>query len=225
MLLFSYFKQYSSERQNIDKVDKIRLNILGLSASKIQSGSFALLMGEEHGNRRLPIIIGMFEAQAIAIEMERIVPHRPMTHDLFKPLAANFGFKIEEVYISDLREGVFYAKIICSNEEKRVEIDARPSDAIAIAIRFKVPIFTNEAVLQEGGITMNEYEEERTQESEKVEKVVKRSSSAAASANELSEIETEMLEKMLNEALAREEYEKAANIRDELKRRGRTLDG
>jgi bifunctional DNase/RNase len=200
-------------------VDKIKLDILGLSASKIQSGSFALLMGEEHGNRRLPIIIGMFEAQAIAIEMERIVPHRPMTHDLFKPLAAHFGFKIEEVYISDLKEGVFYAKIICSNEEKRVEIDARPSDAIAIAIRFKVPVFTNEAVLQEGGITMNEYEDEKTPEAPKA---VKKSSSSTT--NELSDIETEKLEKMLKEALSQEEYEKAARIRDELKRRGHILD-
>ena len=121
------------------------MEILGLSSSQSQTGSFALVLGEENGNRRLPIIIGMFEAQAIAIEIEKIVPNRPMTHDLFKSFAASYKYNIEEIIISDLKEGVFFAKIVCSNGKGTIEIDARPSDAIAIGIRFEAPIFTYES--------------------------------------------------------------------------------
>ena len=120
-------------------MDKIKLEILGLSPSQSQSGSFALVLGEEYGNRRLPIIIGMFEAQAIAIEIEKIVPNRPMTHDLFKQFAEKFKFTVREIMISDLREGIFFAKIVCSDGVRETIIDARPSDAIAIGIRFSVP--------------------------------------------------------------------------------------
>ena len=144
-------------------MDKIKLEIVGLSSSQAQSGSFALLLSEEAGTRRLPIIIGMFEAQAIAIEIERIVPHRPMTHDLFRSFADSFSYEIKEVLISDLREGVFYARIFCTDGTREVEIDARPSDAIAIALRFQAPIFTNETIMTEAGITMNEYEGEGTE--------------------------------------------------------------
>jgi len=120
---------------------RIKLEILGLSSSQSQSGSFALVLGESGGNRRLPIIIGMFEAQAIAIEIEKIVPNRPMTHDLFKSFAHNFNFDVKEIYISDLKEGVFFAKSYCQGDGGMIEVDSRPSDAIAIGLRFDVDIY------------------------------------------------------------------------------------
>ena len=136
--------------------DRIKLEILGLSSSQSQSGSFALVLGETGGNRRLPIIIGMFEAQAIAIEIEKITPNRPMTHDLFKSFAFNLGYDIQEIFISDLKEGVFFAKIICTSGGKTFEIDARPSDAIAIGLRFDVDIYTNETIMTEAGIVLTD---------------------------------------------------------------------
>lgn len=144
---------------------KIRLEILGLSSSQSQAGSFALVLGEANGNRRLPIIIGMFEAQAIAIEIEKIIPNRPMTHDLFKSFANKFHFTIEEIIISDLKEGVFFAKIICSDGLKQTEIDARPSDAIAIGLRFDCPIYTYENILAEAGIVLSDEPEEEAPKS------------------------------------------------------------
>ena len=139
---------------------KIKLEILGLSSSQSQSGSFALVLGETQGNRRLPIIIGMFEAQAIAIEIEKIIPNRPMTHDLFKSFGHSFNYTIKEIVISDLKEGVFFAKIICENDSKTVEIDARPSDAIAIGLRFNAPIYTYEKIMTDAGIILTEESEE-----------------------------------------------------------------
>ncbi|HPW63300.1 MAG TPA: bifunctional nuclease family protein, partial [Cyclobacteriaceae bacterium] len=139
---------------------KIKLEILGLSSSQSQTGSFALVLGETEGNRRLPIIIGMFEAQAIAIEIEKIIPNRPMTHDLFKSFSNSFHFHVEEIIISDLKEGVFFAKIVCTDGLKKTEIDARPSDAIAIGLRFDAPIFTYETILAEAGIVLTDQEEE-----------------------------------------------------------------
>jgi bifunctional DNase/RNase len=141
-------------------VNKIKLEILGLSSSQSQSGSFALVLGEKPGKRRLPIIIGMFEAQAIAIEIEKIIPNRPMTHDLFKSFAGSFNFTIREIIISDLKEGVFFAKIVCENEKTSLEIDSRPSDAIAIGLRFNAPIYTYEAILAEAGIELTDELEE-----------------------------------------------------------------
>lgn len=197
-------------------MDKIRLEILGLSSSQSQSGSFALVLGEANGNRRLPIIIGMFEAQAIAIEIERITPNRPMTHDLFKSFAHNFKFEVNEVLISDLKEGVFFAKLICGNTQQSVEIDSRPSDAIAIGIRFGVPIFTYEAVLSEAGIILTDEtnDEERGVLEEKEEK-----SSRGAGSEELKNFTTEKLQDLLKDALSREDYEQAAKIRDEMNKR------
>lgn len=195
--------------------DKIKLEILGLSSSQSQSGSFALVLGEVNGNRRLPIIIGIFEAQAIAIEIEKIIPNRPMTHDLFKSFAINFGYDIKEIMISDLKEGVFFAKIVCSIDDKILEIDARPSDAIAIGLRFDVEIFTNESILTEAGIVLTDEEEEisdvkqKTTRSEKPEPVSKR----------MEDLPYDQLKKMLDEALAKEDYERAAKIRDEINKR------
>jgi uncharacterized protein len=197
-------------------VDNIKLEILGLSSSQSQSGSFALILGEQHGNRRLPIIIGMFEAQAIAIEIEKIVPNRPMTHDLFKAFSASFDFHIDYILISDLKEGVFYAKIVCSNGIHTQEIDARPSDAIAIGLRFEADIYTTEAILSEAGIVLNDLpEEEKNPKSKTATKVPV----VTKTKDESKEISSEQLKKQLNEALAREDYEAAAKIRDELSKR------
>ncbi|MEQ9404924.1 MAG: bifunctional nuclease family protein [Cyclobacteriaceae bacterium] len=188
--------------------DKIKLEILGLSSSQSQSGSFALVLGEVGGNRRLPIIIGMFEAQAIAIEIEKIVPNRPMTHDLFKAFSHNFDIDVKEVYISNLKEGVFFAKIIAEHNGKTFEIDSRPSDAIAIGLRFSVDFYTNESILTEAGIVLtDEYEEEITHPVEHPEKV------------NIEDMPSQELEKLLNEALENEDYEKAARIRDMLNKR------
>jgi hypothetical protein len=198
-------------------VEKIRLEILGLSASHSQSGSFALVLGEELGDRRLPIIIGMFEAQAIAVEMEKITSNRPMTHDLFKSFAGQFDIEILEIIISHLREGVFYAQIICQFRDgsRRVELDARPSDAIAIGLRFGVPLYAYESVMKEAGVVLDEIapgEEKRGPGT-----VV--SAEAAAKPASLSEIGTEQLQEMMQQAIEQEDYERAAKIRDELGRR------
>jgi len=192
-------------------VDKVKLEILGLSSSQSQTGSFALVLGEENGNRRLPIIIGMFEAQAIAIELEKIVPNRPMTHDLFKAFAYFFNYVVEEIIISDLKEGVFFAKIICANDEKKIEIDARPSDAIAIGLRFGVPIFGTEDILSEAGIILNEGDEEEVE--------VRSQTQKKTWAEQLKDTNADQLRTMLDETLAQEDYEKVPFIRDELNRR------
>lgn len=193
-------------------MDKVNIEILGLSSSQSQtSGSFALVLGETAGERRLPIIIGMFEAQAIALEIERITPNRPMTHDLFKSFAHGFEFHIKEVIISDLREGVFFAKIVCRNAEKEVEIDARPSDAIAIGIRFGASFYTYEKVLAEAGIILTDEEDaEEMDEQMTVEK---------PDSEQIQEYSLDRLRALLDEALHNEDYEKAAKLRDEMNRR------
>lgn len=195
---------------------KIKLEILGLSSSQSQTGSFALVLGETEGNRRLPIIIGMFEAQAIAIEIEKIVPNRPMTHDLFKSFANSFHFTVEEIIISDLKEGVFFGKVVCSDGLKKIDIDARPSDAIAIGLRFDSPIYTYENILAEAGIVLtDESEEEKTEP--KIEKAkVKKD---APKKDDWKNHTIDKLNEMLKEAIDKEDYEKAAKIRDELSKR------
>ncbi|WP_299759567.1 bifunctional nuclease family protein [uncultured Pontibacter sp.] len=201
-------------------MDKIQLEILGLSSSQSQTGSFALVLGEREGNRRLPIIIGMFEAQSIAIQIEKINPNRPLTHDLFKSFAEEMDVRVTEIMISDLKEGVFYSKIVCTNGSKEFELDARPSDAIAIGLRFGVPIYTVESVLSEAGIILSDLDEE---EEENDEMAVKSSSSASSSSGttkeSLNQTSVDELNKMLNDALEKEDYEKAAKIRDELNKR------
>jgi bifunctional DNase/RNase len=205
-------------------VEKIKLDILGLSSSQSHTGSFALVLGEETGNRRLPIIIGMFEAQAIAIEIEKINPNRPMTHDLFRSFAMNFNFSVEEIVISDLKEGVFFAKIVCSDSVKTIEIDSRPSDAIAIGLRFNVPIYTYENILSEAGIVYNDLNDEEEEKVDKrarakQEKAAKEEKAPASQGDPYKNSSVDQLKAMLDEALAREDYEKAAHIRDELNKR------
>ena len=202
---------------------KIKLEILGLSSSQSQTGSFALVLGESEGNRRLPIIIGMFEVQAIAIEIEKIVPNRPMTHDLFKSFANAFHFHVEEIVISDLKEGVFFAKIVCTDGLKKTEVDARPSDAIAVGLRFDAPIFTYENILAEAGIVLTDEEEEEEKEEkekeEKPESKVKVKKETPKKNDDYKSYTVEKLNELLKTAIEKEDYEKAAKIRDELGKR------
>jgi bifunctional DNase/RNase len=201
-------------------MEKIKLEIVGLSYSQTQSGAYALVLGESEGKRRLPIIIGGFEAQAIAIELEKMTPSRPLTHDLFKSMAKQFDISIKEILVYNLVEGIFYAKIVCSTPEKEVEIDARTSDAIALAVRFGCPIFTYEFILSSAGILLDDEsirDSEKSEEDELLEEedepITKKSSEDIPSMN------TSELEKKLNEAIANEEYERASRIRDELNNR------
>ena len=190
-----------------DKKKKIKLEILGLSSGKSDSGSFALVLGENKGKRRLPIIIGIFEAQAIAMEIEKVVPNRPMTHDLFKHFSLKFDFKIKEIFISDIKEGVFYSKIVCFNSKKEIFIDSRPSDAIAIALRFKVDIFASEKVLSEAGIILDDNDPNK-------ENVIDKSKSKS-----FKDMNIKELNKLLEKNISSENYEVAAEIRDEINKR------
>ncbi len=199
---------------------KIQLEILGLSSSQSQSGSFALVLGEKDGNRRLPIIIGMFEAQSIAIQIEKINPNRPLTHDLFKSFAQQVKIMVKEVLISDLKEGVFYSKIICSDGLREFELDSRPSDAIAIGLRFGVNIYTVESVLSEAGIILSDLEEEEEEEDSDLPTSSTKAEPVYESKENIKEMTVEELNKILIDALDKEDYERAAKIRDELNKRG-----
>lgn len=194
---------------------KIKLDIVGLSYSQTQSGAYALVLGEVSGRRRLPIIIGAFEAQAIAIEIEKMTPSRPLTHDLFKSFAQAYNITIQEIIIYNLVDGIFYSKLMCFDGKRTIEIDARTSDAIAIAVRFDCPIYTYEFILSSAGIVIEGndfvYLENINETSE--EKVV------ATTPGGYGSLSTEELKVKLQEALADESYEKAAKIRDELHRR------
>jgi len=191
--------------------EKIKLEISGLSYSQTQTGAYALVLSETKGKRSLPIIIGSFEAQAIAIELEDMKPSRPLTHDVFKNFAAAFGIMLEEVVIYNLLEGVFYAKLICigPNGEK-TEIDARTSDAIALAVRFKCPVHTFEFILKNAGVIIDEDAEIRTQEDDGAVEL------AEVNKNPLVSKTVDQLEEMLRDALESEDYELATRLRDEL---------
>jgi uncharacterized protein len=192
---------------------KVKLEIVGLSYSQTQTGAYALVLGEAKGKRRLPIIIGGFEAQAIAIELEKMTPSRPLTHDLFKSFAEGFNINVSEVIIYNLVEGIFFAKLISNDGAKEVEIDARTSDAIALAVRFNCPINTYEFILSQAGIILDDEAIAAANESEGSEDLVE------ADVNDYLKKSTEELKQMLETALAEEDYEKASRIRDELNNR------
>lgn len=199
-------------------MNKIGLEIIGLSYSQTQSGAYALVLGEKEGNRRLPIIIGGFEAQAIAIELENMTPSRPLTHDLFKTFASTFEIQVQEVIIYNLVEGIFFAKLICNQAGKEVEIDARTSDAIALAVRFNCPVFTFEFILSSAGIILDEESESLDFESEgSVEEEI--SDLADDKSSDLSKKSIHDLEILLNDAIQKEDYERASLIRDEINKR------
>ena len=195
-------------------MEKIELKIVGLSYSQTQSGAYALVLSERNGTRRLPIIIGGFEAQSIAIELEKMKPSRPLTHDLFKAFSDSFGIEVKEVVIYNLVEGVFYSKLICEQNGDSIEIDARTSDAIAIGLRCGSPVYTFEHILSSAGIQLeDELVADKEIGAEEEESV------AANKGTELSALTSEELETLLKEAIEAEDYEKASQIRDEIKKR------
>lgn len=193
---------------------KVRLEIVGLSYSQTQSGAYALVLGESTGSRRLPIIIGGFEAQAIAIELEKMTPTRPLTHDLFKTFCETFNIDITEILIYNLVEGIFYAKLICTDGTKEIEIDARTSDAIALAVRFNCPIFTYEFILKSAGIVLDD-ESLPTGENPSLPS----DEAPVDPENEYKSKSTEELKNLLQNALDDEQYELASKIRDEINTR------
>jgi len=194
---------------------RIKLKVLGISYSQTQSGAYALVLIEEEGERRIPIIIGGFEAQSIVIKLENLDPPRPLTHDLFKSFADSFNISIAEVFIFKLEEGVFFSKLLCTNGEKEFTIDSRTSDAVALALRFNCPIFTTEEILEKAGITVSPSGSDtpgaREDESVFDPDVTKYGSYA-----------DEELYKMIDDAVKTEDYERAASIRDEIEKRKRT---
>ncbi|MCX6251348.1 MAG: DUF151 domain-containing protein [Bacteroidetes bacterium] len=194
-------------------MEKLRLDIIGMSYSQSQSGAYALILGERNGKRRLPIIIGGFEAQAIAIELEKIKTPRPLTHDLFKSFAESFNISISEVIINKFSEGVFYAILICSNGDEEIEIDSRTSDAIALSLRFNCPVFTYEDIMGAAGIIMDE-ENESNKPPKEAKKRINLEETTGYAGYSLPE-----LEELLMTAVENEDYEKASRIRDEIKKR------
>jgi uncharacterized protein len=199
---------------------KVKLDIVGLSYSQTQSGAYALVLGEVNGRRRLPIIIGAFEAQAIAIEIEKMTPTRPLTHDLFKSFAQAYQIDVTEIIIYNLVDGVFFAKLICTDGQTTQEIDARTSDAIALAVRFNAVIYTYEFILSSAGIVI---EGNDFLFLENMEPITKEHSSedmqTSIPGSGYQSLTIEELQQKLEEALAEEAYEKAARIRDEIAKR------
>ncbi len=197
------------------------MDILGLSTSPSSGGAYALILNELEGSRRLPIIIGTFEAQAIALELEHIKPPRPMTHDLMRNIIQSFDTHVKEVYINDLKEGTFYAKVIYEHDGEDIEQDSRPSDAIAIAIRFNSPIYVHQEILEEAGILSDQEGEEGEEEAQQSESTTiheEPESSEPSTETGTPESELKKLEKNLANAIEKEDYEKAARLRDEIKK-------
>ena len=204
---------------------KIKLNVLGISYSQTQSGAYALVLSEEDGNRRIPIIVGGFEAQAIAIELEGLTPPRPLTHDLFKNFSDTYGIRILEVNINKLEDGVFFASILCDNGDMQVTLDARTSDAIALALRFKCPIFTTDEIVEKAGIVLDfekgsGLEQTDIPEKQEMETPAEKLKKRTILPN-LSESSMEDLKSLLAEAVSNEDYERASEIRDEINRRSK----
>jgi len=202
-------------------MDKIEIEIIGLSYSQTQTGAYALVLGEKVGEkRRLPIIIGGFEAQAIAIELESMTPSRPLTHDLFKSFADSYKIEIKEVVIYNLVEGIFYAKLISERDGEEIEIDTRTSDAIALAVRFKCPIYTYEFILASAGIILDESEEDESlieKELDIIEDELK--TTEIPKSLSYDDLTVEELNKRLQDAIESENYEEASKIKEELDKR------
>ncbi len=197
-------------------MNKIKLNVLGISYSQTQSGAYALVLSEEEGKRRIPIIIGGFEAQAIAIQLEGLTPPRPLTHDLFVSFAKSFGVELISVQIYKLEEGVFFSKLQCNDGKKDIYIDARTSDAIALALRFNCPIYTSNDILEKAGIVLDMDEGDEPQAEEKE---LPKSKPTAKESNIYNGMSLSELNAALSEAILNEDYEKASRIRDEIKKR------
>lgn len=196
-------------------MQKVRLNILGLSVSQTQSGAYALVLAEEGGDRRIPIIIGPVEAQAIAIQLEGLKPPRPLTHDLIKNIALSFDIALLEVNIYKLEEGIFYSELLCQTDGKEIRIDSRTSDAVALALRFRCPIYTTEEILKKAGIVLEIDDENSPARTADDEDDFHQPGGSSYGQYSLSE-----LEELLSDAIQEEDYEKASIIRDEMQKRG-----
>lgn len=190
---------------------RIELDIVALSHSMTQSHNYAVVLGERKGQRRLPIVIGSFEAQAIAVAMERMVPNRPLTHDLFKSTLDTFDIQLKEVVINNLLDGIFYARLICVRDGELFEIDSRTSDAIAMAVRFECPIYTYDFILEAAGVVLEE-QEDGSLRAAQVE-------GGNLDSDSIETFSMDVLQTKLQEVLEAEDYEMAAKIRDEIKRR------
>jgi len=198
-------------------MEKIKLNVLGVSYSQTQTGAYALILTEEEGNRRIPIIIGGFEAQAIAIQLEGLNPPRPLTHDLFHNFAVAFNINLSEIQIYKLFEGVFYSKLICNDGNREIAVDARTSDAIALALRFKCPIYTSETIINQAGVILDENQNQDEEFGQ--EDIYSGENSINEPGQELKELSPQELKAMLDEAISKENYERASVIRDEINNR------
>jgi len=194
---------------------KIELEIVALSHSITQTHSYAVVLGEINGLRRLPIVIGGFEAQAIAVALERMNPSRPLTHDLMKNFMLAFNVELHEVIINDLQEGIFYSKLVCSSENDTVEIDSRTSDALALAVRFGCPIYTYDTILESAGILMEDDDKKKKSATAVPSPVT----TETTGGEDLKSLSMEELNKLLNEVLEHEDYIQAIAIRDEIKSR------
>lgn len=197
-------------------MNKIELEIIALSHSVTQSHSFAVVLGEVGGNRRLPIVIGGFEAQAIAVALDNMKPSRPLTHDLIKSLCDTFSINLEYIYISKLMDGVFYSNLVCKNGDDFIEIDSRTSDALALAVRFDCPIYVEESILEEAGVEADPNEENQIVPAEEETPAKEPVATGPVSFSQMTAAE---LQDELQKALDNEDYEKAARIRDELNKR------
>jgi bifunctional DNase/RNase len=192
---------------------KIELEIVALSHSITQTHSYAVVLGEVAGLRRLPIVIGGFEAQAIAVALEKMQPSRPLTHDLMKNFMTAFAIELHEIVISDLQEGIFYSKLVCSSDNDTIEIDSRTSDALALAVRFGCPVYTYEHILESAGILMEDAG--ATKKGKRAPATVEEESGS----NDLKAMSLDDLETLLNDVLEQEDYIRAIAIRDEIKNR------
>lgn len=202
----------------------IKLNVLGISYSQTQSGAYALILTEEKGDRRIPIIVGGFEAQSIAIELEGLKPPRPLTHDLFLSFAKTFGISIKEVVIYKLEEGVFYSQLLCDDGVEKISLDARTSDAIALALRFKCPIYTTEEIISKSGIILDFDKEDQSNadsEADTAGQAVKANPEATktSSPEEYRDMSIDELENLMDEAISNEDYEKASKLKNEIDKR------
>jgi len=193
---------------------RVKLKVTGISYSQTQSGAYALILNEENGDRRIPIIIGGFEAQAIVIKLENLDPPRPLTHDLFKRFADEFNISVTEVMIYKLEEGVFFSKLVCNSRDKEYSIDSRTSDAVALALRFNCPIFIAEDILDKAGITINSTDSEFSSSNETDNIFVSES-------NKYDPYSDEELYKIIDESVKTEDYERAAAVRDEIEKRNK----
>jgi hypothetical protein len=198
---------------------KIELEIVALSHSITQTHSYAVVLGEVSGLRRLPIVIGGFEAQAIAVALEKMQPSRPLTHDLMKNFMSAFNIELHEIIISDLQEGIFYSKLVCSSDNDTIEIDSRTSDALALAVRFGCPVYTYEHILESAGILMEDTGVSKKKKGTTADEEEDEPTITSGNKDNLKSMSMDELEALLNDVLEQEDYIRAIAIRDEIQNR------